>query len=54
MAKNDNAAEEVKSVAKKKVNKQDFTKRKLQVLNQKSGAKFERAASRVVVNNKGV
>lgn len=33
-------------------NKQSFINRKLQVLNNKSGAKYERIAARVVENNK--
>lgn len=35
-----------------KSNKQAFVNRKLQVLSQKSGAKYERIAARVVENNK--
>lgn len=38
--------------ARKKVNKQVFINRKLGVLNQKTGSKYERNAARVVENNK--
>lgn len=45
---------ETKTAAKatEKDVKQAFINRKLQVLNQKSGAKYERTAARVLENNK--
>lgn len=41
-----------KKVNTKDVDKQAFVNRKLSVLNQKTGARYERSAARIVENNK--